>query len=88
MPRNTFPVHADGGDCQGMPLVNGRCPSCGISPDAQSTELRTVATLELSMVRYEALRIVQAGPMVYDERAVRLAEWVLSRPEIVATEGE
>lgn len=35
-------VHADGGDCHGTILLLGpdgsRCPSCGISPDMQSTE--------------------------------------------------
>lgn len=31
-------VHADGGDCHGTPLVDGRCPKCGIHPDMQSTE--------------------------------------------------
>lgn len=30
-------VHADGGDCHGTPLVNGKCPKCGIHPDMQST---------------------------------------------------
>lgn len=32
-------VHADGGDCHGTPLVDGRCPGCGIAPDMQSCEL-------------------------------------------------
>lgn len=31
-------VHADGGSCHGTRLVEGRCPSCGVAPDAQSTE--------------------------------------------------
>lgn len=33
------PVHADGGSCHGTKLVTGRCPKCGIVPDAQSVEL-------------------------------------------------
>lgn len=33
-------VHVDGGDCHGTPLVNWRCPKCGIAPDMQSTEFR------------------------------------------------
>ncbi len=32
-------VHADGGACHGTPIVDGRCPKCGIAPDTQSTEL-------------------------------------------------
>lgn len=36
-------VHADGGDCHGMKLVDGRCPGCGIAPDMQSTEFWTPA---------------------------------------------
>ena len=32
-------VHADGGDCHGTPLVDGKCPKCGIHPDMQSTEI-------------------------------------------------
>lgn len=32
-------VHTDGGACHGTPLVNGRCPKCGITPDTQSTEI-------------------------------------------------
>lgn len=32
-------VHADGGDCHGLPIVNGLCAGCGLSPDTQSTEL-------------------------------------------------
>lgn len=30
-------VHADGGDCHGMSIVDGRCVGCGLSPDMQST---------------------------------------------------
>lgn len=37
-------VHADGGACHGTPLVDGRCPNCGISPDMQSTELWPAGT--------------------------------------------
>lgn len=33
-------VHADGGKCHGTPLVDGKCPSCGIAPDTQSIEAR------------------------------------------------
>lgn len=33
-------VHADGGECDGTPLVGFRCPKCGIAPDMQSTEFR------------------------------------------------
>jgi len=32
-------VHADGGACHGTPLVDGRCPKCGVVPDMQSIEL-------------------------------------------------
>lgn len=32
-------VHADGGACHGTPIVDGRCPKCGIAPDTQSVEL-------------------------------------------------
>lgn len=32
-------VHADGGQCHGTALVDGRCPKCRIIPDSQSTEL-------------------------------------------------
>ena len=32
-------VHADGGACHGTPIVDGRCPKCGIAPDTQSLEL-------------------------------------------------
>lgn len=37
------PVHADGGDCHGTPLVAGRCPGCGIAPDMQSVEVWLIA---------------------------------------------
>lgn len=40
------PVHADGGDCHGTPLVAGRCPGCGIAPDMQSVEVWLVAKEE------------------------------------------
>lgn len=40
-------VHADGGDCHGTPLVDGRCPGCGIVPDVQSTELWPMAEVAL-----------------------------------------
>lgn len=33
-------VHADGGDCDGTPLVDYRCPKCGIAPDMHSTRIR------------------------------------------------
>ena len=32
-------VHADGGACHGTPIVDGRCPKCGIAPDTQSLEM-------------------------------------------------
>ncbi len=32
-------VHADGGDCDGTPLVDNRCPKCGIAPDMQSVRI-------------------------------------------------
>lgn len=32
-------VHADGGYCHGVALIDGRCLSCGTVPDMQSTEL-------------------------------------------------
>jgi len=40
-------VHADGGTCHGTPLVDGRCPACGIVPDMQSTEMWPRATVSL-----------------------------------------
>lgn len=32
-------MHAAGGACHGTPIVDGRCPKCGIAPDTQSLEL-------------------------------------------------
>lgn len=32
-------VHADGGACHGTPIIDGRCPKCGIAPDTQSLGL-------------------------------------------------
>lgn len=37
--RNRILVHADGGACHGMRIVNGRCSGCGIAPDTQSMEI-------------------------------------------------
>lgn len=38
-PTDRVLVHADGGDCHGSRVVNGRCVKCGLAPDSQSTEL-------------------------------------------------
>ncbi len=38
-PVRRGPVHADGGLCHGTPLVDGRCPGCGLVPDMQSIEM-------------------------------------------------
>lgn len=43
-------VHADGGPCHGTPLINNRCPGCGIAPDMQSAELWSVDLLNKNVV--------------------------------------
>lgn len=57
-----FLVHADGGDCQGTPIINGRCPACGLCPDGQSLELWTLSCFDPKHVRYVALRIAMGHP--------------------------
>lgn len=42
-------VHADGGECHGTPLVNYRCPKCGIAPDMQSTEVWSTEEVRSSL---------------------------------------
>ncbi len=84
-------VHADGGDCHGVRLIQGgRCAGCGLIPDAQSVELWSTSDArwpyayggQLEHLQYEAQQLRLTVDALRNQRESLLAGAELASAEI------
>lgn len=89
--RSSVPVHADGGWCDGTPLIGGRCPRCGLSPDAQSVALAPPrwrrAEDAVQAALHAALKAIGRVPLVKETRD-EIAADTERRIRLMADAGE